>query len=444
MRDPEGVVRFTPERVVRTLWRPLDDGHFVRSDLAARWVRQGSMVPFEFTGPLELQSPRLPFVSHPYEWCDAQLHDAAVLTLQLQKEATAAGFDAKDASAWNVLFDGARPVFCDLLSFVPLAERNWHALGQFVRHFVLPLQVSKQRGLRAFESFAVWRDGMPPPVAREMLGWQRYLTRYWPLVAGRPTAAPAAAPVPPVAARAAESPAALAQFRARLHTSLDWWLAGTAPRAGRANGVWDGYTDSRPHYAEEALDRKRAVVGEWIGRARPSWVADLGCNTGEFSRIATEGGAEVIAVDADHDSVQRLYAGAGGRRLHTVVSRLDDLAGGRGWAGAEHPGLVQRMSQSVDLVLMLALLHHLVIGASIPLPEVVQLVRCLSRRWVIVEWLEADDPQVLLLCGQRARDPQEFSMAAQKAAFLEGGFELCDEVSLAPARRTLALLKAPG
>lgn len=443
MRDPEGAIRFEAAQLVRTVNRPLDAGHFLHSPLARRWCDDGRLVAYQVTQPDTVVSPRLPFVSHPHEWCDAQLHGAAQLTLQLQKEAVDAGFDLKDASAWNVLYSGTQPVFCDLLSFTPLRERNWWALGQYARHFVLPLLLSRHRGLKAHRAFAAWRDGVPPDAARDMMGWTRYLGRHWLLMARAP--APGAAADGPGRIAEPADPAAIARFRRSLHATVEWWLGGVAPpEPRRRKGAWGDYTQDRGHYGGDSLQRKRSQLAQWLAEIRPGWVADLGCNTGEFSRMALAQGAQVIAIDGDHDCVQALFRSPSGPGLHPVVAALDDMKGGSGWLGEEHSGLAARLEQSADLVLMLALVHHLAVAASIPIEVVAQMARRLSRRWLVVEWIGPEDPQMKLLCAQRQRDPHEFSIDRQKAAFLKAGFQLCAEVNLGPAHRTLALMRTPA
>ena len=446
MRDPQGRIRLEGDRVLRTLVDPLPADHFLHNELAARLVGEGRLVAFERTGTTSLTSPRLPFVTQPAEWCDAQLHAAGQLTLDLQREAVSAGFDLKDASAWNVIFDGCRPVFCDLLSFAALTERKWWAMGQYARHFLFPLLASRRRDLKAHEVFAMWRDGMPASKARGLFGRSLYLTRYGSLLLGEGGSRGAAhSAVALDDAKQAASAGSARPFRNRLHVALDWMLAGVAPAASPASaGVgWAGYEQDRPHYAGDSLERKRSIVAEWLAHVRPPWVLDLGCNTGEFSRMAAGHGAEVVALDADHDSVERLYRSApAGARLHPVVAQLDDIGAGRGWAGAEHPGLAARMNQHFDLVMMLALVHHLAIGAAIPLPAVAGFVRACSRGWAIVEFVDASDPQLVSLCRQRQRSPQDFTIERQRTAFLEAGFSVECEVALAPAGRSLALLRA--
>ena len=80
------------------------------------------------------------FISYPYEWSFGQLQDAALLTLELQERALGRGLTLRDASAYNVQFEGGRPVFIDTLSFEPRKEgAPWMAYRQFCEHFLVPL-----------------------------------------------------------------------------------------------------------------------------------------------------------------------------------------------------------------------------------------------------------------------------------------------------------------
>ena len=438
MRDPEASLSFEGDFVVRRLTRPLSKDHFLRSDLARLWVERGDLVPFEIVEPDLVTSRRLPFVTHPYEWCDSQLFDAAELTLRLQREAVSAGFDLKDASAWNVIFQGMRPVFCDLMSFEPLRDRRWWAAGQFNRHFVLPLLLSKERGFLAHESFLTWRDGMPEATARRMMGLRRFFGRHWPLMAGAPAAAAPPAKSHAVASTV-EDPAALQRFRESLHGGIDWMLRGVSLRTVSERTVWGDYVHERVHYEPSALDLKRATVLRWLVAAAPERVLDLGCNSGEFSRMAVSAGADVIAADGDHGALEMLWRQPSDR-IHPVLCRLDDLSGGRGWGGAEHSGLVQRLQGQNDVVMMLALIHHLSIASAVPLRAVAEFAARCSRRWLIVELVDSADPQVALLCDQRRRDPQEFSLQAQRTAFEAAGWASTERVVLPGDVRELHLM----
>jgi SAM-dependent methyltransferase len=437
MRDPAASLRFEGNRVVRDLYKPLDQAHFLHAELAQRWSTEGRLVQFAIQDETRVESQRLSFVSQPSEWSDAQLFAAAKLTLELQMEAVDASFDLKDGSAWNVIFDGCRPVFCDLLSFEGLCERPWWAFGQYGRHFLLPLLVSKRAGLHAHASFSAWRDGMPPGVARDMLGWTAMLGRYGALLAGRKNSAHSSVAVE----RAAIVPLDdIKKFRRRLHAALDWQLSGLKPAPPSAQG-WGEYEQDRPHYGGDSLSSKRRLIGEWLAQLSPKWVLDLGCNTGEFTKMALAGGASVIALDADHDCIQRLFLEhTDDVRLHAVVAPLDDLRSSRGWAGTEHPGMDQRLEQCADVVLMLALVHHLAIGSAIPLEAVARFAYRCTRSSLVIELLDADDPQLVALCHQRRRAPEEFTRERQRDAFVAAGFSVVTEQRLEGAARSLLLL----
>jgi SAM-dependent methyltransferase len=412
----------------------LTEHHPLHSAIAKQWVADRLLIPFEWQDECKLVSPRVPFVSSPEEWCDAQLLDAAILTLTLLECANESGADLKDASAWNVIFKGCHPVFCDLTSFETLQTHVWWAAGQFVRHFISPLWLARTTGLQARDMFHISRDGVLPEVVRNTLGWRRFLSRCWPLVA-EAKGGPSVFGVPGIAC--VNTP----QYRRKLVTSLRWMLDGVKPRMSRQT-VWGHYTDQRSHYTSPALQAKRELVMQWLTHLKPDWTLDLGCNSGEFSQLAIDVGSRVIALDGDHDAVQTLYLkNRGNDRIYPVLASLDDIHAGRGWGGDEHKGLSQRLNGSADVVLMLALIHHLSISAAVHMDEIARFAASCTRRWLIIEWLEPSDPQVQQLCSQRRRKPDEFAVARQRKAFVDAGFVLREEVPLPQEQRYLALLE---
>jgi len=107
---------------------------------------------------------RVPFPSYPYEWPAEMLHAAGILTLDLALKALDDGYGLKDASPYNVLFRGPRPVFVDVLSFERRDARDatWRAYAQFVRTFVLPLLAHRDLGWPLQQTLFGSRDGLDP------------------------------------------------------------------------------------------------------------------------------------------------------------------------------------------------------------------------------------------------------------------------------------------
>lgn len=430
MRDPEGVIEFFGGKVIRRIHPEAAAKPFLLSKHATSLVDQSKLVPFMFTSPDIIESTRLTFISYPFEWCDAQLYLAGQLSLDISRDILAQGYELKDASAWNVIFQGNRPMFCDHLSFKQISTPQWWAFGQFVRHFLLPLAVSQHRGLKPHQSFSTFRDGIQPSLATEMLGLSRYLTRYWPIMLAGKRDANHAAPVP-------------SRDGKPLHGSLygfsQFLLNGGKPN--QTGSHWADYTDTRHHYTDAASADKHQKVGEWLESTKPKWVVDLGCNTGEFTKLAAGTGADVIAVDMDHDSIQKLVLSKiNASNIHPLVSNLGDMVGGRGWSGDEFPSLMTRLHQQAEMVMMLALIHHLAISEGVYLQKIAQMAAHITREFAIVEMLDETDPMVLHLCSQRKRNPQEFSIAAQLAAFGQF-FTTVASYSIPNTLRTLCLLK---
>jgi SAM-dependent methyltransferase len=440
MRDPAGRLVMEADRVVRELRERLTPDHFLHSPLARRWRERGDLVDFAIVDDHTVAARRVPFVGLPAEWCDLQLFQAAELTLRLQREAVEAGYDLKDASAWNVIFDGGRPVFCDLLSFDPLRHKRWWAAGQFARHFILPLLLSSRRGLPAYKAFQAWRDGVPHEVARRMLGPSRFLTRYWPLMAGGAQPAVAAT----AAANVVETIDSIRRFRAGLDQSLSWMLCGVDPRRRLPNpSTWGNYVGERGHYADADLVAKRERVVQWIRDLAPARVLDLGCNSGEFSRLAAEAGADVVGVDLDHGAISRAVAQPASR-IGFVVAPLDDLRGGYGWNAQEQAGLPQRLRGYADLTMMLALIHHLVLGASIPMAAVAAFAAACTRRWLVVELIAPQDVQIGMMQAQRDRMDAFPTLEEQLGQFRKAGFAIRERLPLSTGTRELVLLEQTG
>ncbi len=408
MRDPEGSVVFAGDRVVRHGISSSRAVPLLKSAAGLELARQGVLVEYSFADGGALESPRIPFVTYPYEWCAAQLHDAAVITLELSRRILSARYELKDASAWNVIFDGCRPVFCDLLSPQPIARRQWWALGQYARHFILPLRLHKRGLLAAHEVFRMRFDGIEPARAAALLGARGALSSVWPLLHDRPRAMPAGAE--------SAADAAVHSYHPRLYAYLQFAL-GRSPPPTRTT-EWSNYQDCRFHYTEADLQLKRSSVDGWLRRLRPQWVLDLGCNTGEFSTIARDAGARVIAVDSDEDCISRVFRDNRPRTsIHPVLASVSDMIGGSGFGGCEFPGLATRMRQQVDCVMALGLVHHLFIGDGVQLGAVAALLSEFSRQFAIVELIPDTDPMALDLARRRDRSIAGWGCRHQLAAF---------------------------
>lgn len=409
-RDPSGYLFIDDGVLYRRVERAYA-AHFeklVSSGLHDALVAESLIVPFtdrtdatRWPGAYRVIEPeRIPFVSLPYEWSFGQLRAAALLTLRVQSMALERGMVLKDASAFNVQFRGAQPVFVDTLSFATYEEgAPWVAYRQFCQHFLAPLALQALVDVRLRELTRSHLDGVPLDLASRLLPASTRL-RPWAAMHIHLHATSIARHASTRADRgAAKSPPRVKRqglegivdhLRAAV-TALEWKPAATE---------WGDY-ESTHGYDTEGQQAKRALVASFLARLKPGRVLDLGANTGEYSRIAREAGASVVALDGDPSAVElafRRLSASGERGILPLWVDLANPSPSQGWAHHEWGSLASRMR--ADVVLALALVHHLAIGNNVPLESVAEFMAMLGRD-LVIEWVPKQDPQVQRLLSSR-------------------------------------------
>jgi precorrin-6B methylase 2 len=165
-------------------------------------------------------------------------------------------------------------------------------------------------------------------------------------------------------------------------------------------------------------------------------VWDIGCNVGRFSRIAAQNARLVLALDSDEQAIERLYQelrAEGHRSILPLVADVTDLTPNRGWRGRERRSLIARARP--ELVLCLALIHHLVLGMSVPLREVVDWLASLCQH-VVLEFVTRDDPKVAMLLRHKDEQYEDYSLDHFEECFGRR-FELLDRQVLSSRTRIL-------
>jgi SAM-dependent methyltransferase len=170
-----------------------------------------------------------------------------------------------------------------------------------------------------------------------------------------------------------------------------------------ASSAWSPYTNTFT-YNEEQFDVKTRLVREWMDLLRPKTALDVGCNTGVFSEIAATAGAQVVAIDTDAVVAGQTWRRAKEKNLNILplVLNLARPSPAIGWCNAECASFLQRAQGSFEMILMLAVLHHLLVTERVPLPEILRMVAQLGGRYLIVEYVSKDDPMFHKLA--RGRD----------------------------------------
>jgi ribosomal protein L11 methylase PrmA len=343
-----------------------------------------------------LEHPRLPFISHPYEWSFEALRTAGLHHLDIHLEILDAGLTLSDASAYNIQFIGTRPIFIDLLSFRPYRDGEmWGGYRQFCEQFLNPLLFCSATGLMPNAWYRGTLEGISTASLRRLLPWRAKLSRR---VLLHVVAHAALEGVEPNGTQASTMPAFPRQRLVRLLGDMRGWIASLTPK--RRRSLWSDYS-ATCSYSGDEREAKRAEVAEFAASTRPRRLWDMGCNTGEYSLLALEAGAErVIGWDGDAAAIDAAYLAA--RKADTeftpLVSELANPSPSQGWGQAERAGMQER--SDADAVMALALIHHLVFGANVPLPQAMGWIVGLAPRGLI-EFVPPDDVQVRPMRARR-------------------------------------------
>ncbi|MEO7189961.1 MAG: SAM-dependent methyltransferase [Vicinamibacterales bacterium] len=381
-----------------------------------RWLVSHDEVPAIDGAYRTLRPMRVPYVSYPYEWSFGQLKDAALLTLDIQQASLAHGLVLKDASAYNVQFVGAQPLFIDTLSFEVYEEgRPWAAYRQFCEHFLGPLALMSHTDLRLRRLLAGFVDGLPLDLVSRLLP-----RRTW----GRPGLLAHvhlhARSQLRHARTSSDTPVKVPTLKRSLLIALVDGLrrAVQGCALSRRTSTWADYYDDT-NYSAAAMAAKEQLVVDLVDliavSGRP--LHDLGANTGRFSRLLARDGRYVIAHDLDELAVERHYRHNRSHTIDGVLPLVLDLANpspALGWALEERASAVERLSGGT--VVALALVHHLAIANNVPLDRLAGFFGTIAAS-LVIEFVPKEDSQVRRLLASRPDIFPGYSKAGFEHAF---------------------------
>lgn len=445
-RDPSGFIFIhdsTIYRHVNLIYREHYD-HFIASGLYQALVDSGALVPHEEVSvdfassgdAYKVLKPReIPFISYPYEWCFGQLKDAALLTLSLQKTAMKHNMSLKDASAYNIQFAGGSPIFIDTISFEKYKEGSpWVAYRQFCRHFLAPLALMSYTDIRLSQMLRTNIDGIPLDLACRLLPFRtrfRFSLLMHLHLHARTQKRYADKAVKKQTNKLSKS--ALINIIDSLESAVErlrWRPLGTE---------WAEYYDDY-NYSSDAFRAKKQIVSEFLTVANPESVWDLGANLGMFSRLASDAGIPVISFDIDPAAVEKNYLRSKEKSEENILPLILDLTNpspGIGWAHTERMSLIER--GPADMVMALALIHHLAISNNLPL-EIISGFFSEIGNWLIIEFVPKSDSQVKRLLATREDVFPNYTMDNFKKSFSKH-FEIRSSRQVAGSERKLYLMR---
>jgi len=355
-----------------------------------------------------LEHQRVPVISYPYEWTFGMLRDAALLQLDLVEAAIGEDMTLKDATPYNIQFMSGRPVFIDVPSFETLqAGTPWSGYRQFCEMFLFPLMLQAYKGIAFQPLMRGSIDGIGVQTAAHLFGFRdRFRSGVFSHVwlqskLDRRYGSTRKDVRTDLKSAGFNKELILANVRRlrKLVAALQWRGGGSE---------WADY-EAFHNYSASDHALKEAFIDECVAASGAGCVWDIGCNTGQFSKIAARHANRVLAMDLDHFSVERLYREIRSddmSNILTLVQNVADPSPNWGWRNRERTELAKRARP--DLVLCLALIHHVVISANVPMDEFVGWLSE-STDQLVIEYVSRKDDKVKTLLRNKEDKYSDYS-----------------------------------
>ncbi|MBT3387704.1 MAG: class I SAM-dependent methyltransferase [Desulfobacula sp.] len=426
-RDPSGQIFLRDDKIFRSIYSDgVEDFEAARQNsIYEESIQNGYLIEHteaSLTSAPEgsiycIEHPLIKMITYPWEWSFSMLKDAALLHLDMMDFLIPKGFWLRDANAFNVQCHNGKLLLIDTLSIGKRTENSpWVAYNQFCSHFLAPLAVAAYSDIR---TLGLWRaniNGYPLDLAARLLPT---LKKYSPGLLMHLT----------MHAHFQKK----SQKRQNLKTKTttrprkfnDLALSGlinslrktiSKIKINLKSEIWSEYDSIRTYQSDDVII-KTDFVRKIISRLLPETVWDLGGNTGEFSMTAAQGGAFVMSIDGDPACTEFIYqkrrSQKNGERILPITMDLANPSPSLGWESEERKSLTAR--GPADLVLSLALIHHLVFSSNIPLNRIAKWFAAIGK-YCIVEYMPLDDPMVKTLTENRT-EHHPYSLEAFKSAF---------------------------
>ncbi len=445
-RDPSGFIFERDGVFYRQINKAYKDDyeHFVSSGLYDTLLSKGLILSHEevdldifknnnfykFIKPKQLK-----YISYPYEWSFSALKDVALLTLEIQKTVLKYNMSLKDASAYNVQFLDAKPVFIDTLSFEKLNVNNpWVAYGQFCRHFLAPLALMSYSDIRLNELLITNIDGIPLDLAAQLLPKRArlnfgVLTHIFMHSASQKRHE---------ADNSKNGKTNFSKFAFEaLIDSLESCVKSL--KFPKIFTEWGRYYENT-NYTEKSFLQKKKIISDFIDKVNPKTLCDFGANRGDFSQISATKGIDTIAFDIDPVAVEDCYLNIkknNQKRLLPLIQDFTNPSPAIGFANLERKSFCSRFG--CDMVMALALIHHLAISNNLPFKNIASFFRGFGD-YLVIEFVPKSDSKVQCLLSTREDIFDNYTMQDFESAFCEY-YQVIEKVNIEDSQRILYLMK---
>ena len=384
-----------------------------------------------------LYPTQIPFQSYPFEWSYTQWRKAILAYLRINHIALKYGMILKDATPYNFYLTGGKAVMFDTSSFMFFNENDsWIAYRQFCEEFLSPVALMHYNGAEWSKLTMANLRGMPLSFGSKQLpikSWFNLTTLLHIHLHSKYSGNNESKKIENKKNKG---------FTLEKIKSLQKMIFNTISKWKRSHQFinhWSTYYENDIE-SQVYLKDKEVTIRKWLDIIKPKSVLDLGANTGKFSFIAAEYAGRVVSLDGNERCVDK---------IENQISKNDDstftLVGNIA-SPSPQLGLFNSISENIfnrcnsELVLALALVHHLYITNRLNFNQITLLFAKYSSKYLIVEFTPIIDKKVQLLIKNKVINLKNYT-EVQFINALSCCYTIKESISLKESERRLFLLE---
>ena len=398
-KDADGYVFYKNNKVYRSISNEYLSKYNIlkEKEFYKKAINSGFLFPFQELKSDEkmlLECKKIKFISYPPEWTFNELKDAAIFHLNFLSFCLELGVMIKDASPYNIQKVNGKLQFIDLLSFQPIKDNfAWNAYHQFCKMFLAPLLLTNYLKYNRNKSLINNIEGIPLKLVAKELPVKSYFNSLA-LIHIHGQSKYSKKKVKPTYDAPIITLSKTNNIIGHLRNGIEGLTLKLDP------GNWLDYKNNIP-YSRTELKLKTDFIQSVFNSNTYKTGLDIGANHELFSNEVYPRSLDLILLENDFATVENLYQLTSKK---TTVLNIDITAPtpSFGLNLTERLSFLRRVSP--DIILALALIHHLFHSRNIPMHKLAGIFTD-YRCDLIIEYIDSKDEKHQLISNPENKHP---------------------------------------
>lgn len=436
-KDSDATVGFLDNKLIRIINKNYKQTFkkFIECGLYEKLLSKNLIIEHKVLDENEKEiiiQPKEIFISYPWEWSFSMLKDAALATLKIQKIALKYGFSLKDGNYFNIQFENNKPLLIDTTSFEEF-NSTWVGYNQFCTNFLAPLLLMAHKDLKLQNLIISNISGIDLNLTSKLLPIKTWFNfnilshiHFHAIFSKKYSSSKKKISVQKIKKE---------QMIYFIDSLISMVKNINLPKQQTEWGEYYSFTN----YNDISFKDKKEKVLNFASLINAKKIIDFGANTGEFSKLFKN--SFVYSTDFDKLAVEYNYLDCKKNGINNIFPLVFDIlnpSASLGFLNKERKDLYTRL-KDIDLILALALVHHLKITNNVPFELQAKFFSKFGKN-LIVEFIPKDDSKVEQMLLNRENDFDDYNIEAFEREYSKY-FNILKKESISSSKRFLYLME---